>query len=35
VALEAPGIMQADGDVAWEAKEFHFKILPGALKMKV
>jgi diacylglycerol kinase family enzyme len=26
--------MQADGDLAWEAKEFHFKVLPKALRMK-
>lgn len=34
VVLEKPLLMQADGDVAWEAKEFHFKILPGALRLK-
>ena len=34
VALERPLLMQADGDVAWGAKEFHFKVLPGALRMK-
>jgi diacylglycerol kinase family enzyme len=34
VVLEAPLLLQADGDVAWAATEFHFKILPGALKMK-
>jgi diacylglycerol kinase (ATP) len=33
VALRKPLLMQADGDVAWEAKEFHFKVLPGALKI--
>jgi diacylglycerol kinase (ATP) len=33
VALESPLLMQADGDVAWEAKEFHFKVLPGALRI--
>jgi diacylglycerol kinase (ATP) len=35
VVLERPLMMQTDGDVAWEAKEFHFKVLPGALRMKV
>jgi len=35
VALDAPLIMQADGDVAWEAKDFHFRVLPRALRMKV
>jgi diacylglycerol kinase family enzyme len=34
VVLERPLPMQTDGDVAWEAKEFHFKVLPGALRMK-
>jgi diacylglycerol kinase family enzyme len=34
VVLERPLPMQSDGDVAWEAKEFHFKVLPGALRMK-
>jgi diacylglycerol kinase family enzyme len=34
VTLESPLMMQADGDVAWEAKEFHFRVLPGALRMK-
>jgi len=34
VVLETPLPMQADGDVAWEAKEFHFRVLPGALRMK-
>jgi diacylglycerol kinase (ATP) len=34
VALETPLLMQADGDVAWAAKEFHFNVLPGALRMK-
>jgi len=34
VTLEKPLMMQADGDVAWEAKEFHFRVLPGALRMK-
>jgi diacylglycerol kinase (ATP) len=34
VALETPLLMQTDGDVAWEAKEFHFKVLPGALRIK-
>jgi len=34
VVLGKPLLMQADGDVAWEAKEFHFKVLPGALRMK-
>lgn len=34
VVLEAPLPMQADGDVAWAAKEFHFRVLPGALRMK-
>jgi diacylglycerol kinase family enzyme len=33
VVLERPLLMQADGDVAWEAKEFHFKVLPGALRI--
>jgi diacylglycerol kinase (ATP) len=33
VALEKPLLMQTDGDVAWEAKEFHFKVLPGALRI--
>jgi diacylglycerol kinase (ATP) len=33
VVLERPLLMQTDGDVAWEAKEFHFKVLPGALRM--
>ena len=33
VALERPLLMQADGEVAWEAKEFRFKILPGALRI--
>jgi diacylglycerol kinase (ATP) len=33
VVLEKPLLMQTDGDVAWEAKEFHFKVLPGALKI--
>ncbi len=35
VILEAPLLMQADGDVAWAAKGFQFKVLPGALKLKV
>jgi diacylglycerol kinase family enzyme len=35
VVLERPLMMQTDGDVAWEAKEFHFKVLPGALRIKV
>ena len=35
VALETPLLMQADGDVAWAAKEFRFNVLPGALRMKV
>lgn len=34
VALQRPLLMQADGDVAWGAKEFHFKVLPGALRIK-
>lgn len=34
VVLESPLLMQADGDVAWAAKEFHFKVLPGALRIK-
>jgi diacylglycerol kinase (ATP) len=34
VALERPLLMQADGDVAWKAKEFHFRVLPGALRIK-
>jgi len=34
VALERPLLMQADGDVAWGAKEFHFKILPSVLRLK-
>jgi diacylglycerol kinase family enzyme len=34
VVLERPLLMQTDGDVAWEAKDFHFKVLPGALRMK-
>jgi diacylglycerol kinase family enzyme len=34
VVLERPLPMQTDGDVAWEAKEFHFRVLPGALRMK-
>ena len=34
VELERPLLMQADGDVAWGAKEFHFRVLPGALRMK-
>jgi len=33
VVLERPLMMQTDGDVAWEAKEFHFKVMPGALKI--
>jgi diacylglycerol kinase (ATP) len=33
VVLEKPLLMQTDGDVAWEAKEFHFKVLPGALRI--
>ena len=32
VALERPLLMQTDGDVAWEAKEFHFKVLPGSFE---
>jgi diacylglycerol kinase family enzyme len=35
VALERPLPMQADGDVAWTAKEFQFRVMAGALKMKV
>jgi diacylglycerol kinase family enzyme len=34
VALQRPLLMQADGDVAWGAKEFHFKVLPGDLRIK-
>jgi len=34
VELERPLFMQADGDVAWEAKGFHFRVLPGALRIK-
>ncbi len=34
VVLEKPLLMQADGDVAWEAEEFHFKVLAGALRIK-
>jgi diacylglycerol kinase family enzyme len=34
LTLEKPLMMQADGDVAWEAKEFRFKVLAGALRMK-
>ena len=34
VALERPLVMQADGDVAWEAKEFRFTVLPKALRIK-
>lgn len=34
VVLEKPLLMQADGDVAWAAKEFHFKVLPAALRIK-
>ena len=33
VVLERPLPMQADGDVAWEATEFHFRILQKALRM--
>jgi diacylglycerol kinase (ATP) len=33
VVLERPLLMQTDGDVAWEAQEFHFKVLPGALRI--
>jgi diacylglycerol kinase (ATP) len=33
VALERPQLMQTDGDVAWESKEFHFNVLPGALRI--
>jgi diacylglycerol kinase family enzyme len=35
VVLDRPLLMQTDGDVAWEAKEFRFRVLPGALRMKV
>lgn len=35
VVLEAPSFLQADGDVAWSAKEFHFRVAPGALRIKV
>ena len=35
VVLEKPLLMQADGDVAWAAKEFRFQVVPGALRMKV
>jgi diacylglycerol kinase family enzyme len=34
VTLDRSLLMQADGDAAWEAKEFHFKVLPKALRMK-
>jgi diacylglycerol kinase (ATP) len=34
VVLEKPLLMQTDGDVAWEAKEFRLKVLAGALRMK-
>jgi undecaprenyl-diphosphatase len=34
ITLDRPLLMQADGDLAWEAKEFHFKVLPKALRMK-
>jgi diacylglycerol kinase family enzyme len=34
VVLERPLPMQTDGDVAWEAKEFHFRVLPCALRLK-
>jgi diacylglycerol kinase family enzyme len=34
VTLEKPLIMQADGDLAWGAKEFHFKVLPRGLRLK-
>jgi diacylglycerol kinase (ATP) len=34
VVLERPLLMQTDGDVAWEAKEFRFKVLPRALRIK-
>jgi diacylglycerol kinase family enzyme len=34
VVLGRPLLMQADGDVAWEAKEFRFTVLPKALRIK-
>ena len=34
VVLERPLVMQADGDVAWEAKEFRFTALQKALRIK-
>ncbi|HEX9909504.1 MAG TPA: diacylglycerol kinase family protein [Desulfatiglandales bacterium] len=34
VFLERPLLMQTDGDVAWEAKEFRFTILSKALRIK-
>lgn len=33
VELEKPLFMQADGDLAWKAKTFHFRVLPKALKI--
>lgn len=33
VELEKPLLMQADGDLAWKAKTFHFRVLPKALKI--
>ena len=33
VVLERPLLMQTDGDVAWEAANFHFKVLPRALRI--
>jgi diacylglycerol kinase (ATP) len=33
VVLERPLLMQADGDVAWEAKEFRFNVIPRALRI--
>jgi len=34
VELDRPLMLQADGNLGWEADSFSFRILPGALKLK-
>lgn len=34
ISLEKPLHLQIDGDVAWQADRFQFRILPGALRIK-
>lgn len=35
VGLDRPLSAQIDGDIAWEARQFNFRVLPGELRIQV